>query len=74
MYKFEPTGRDCRKLHHYFEDNGLELYDLNADIGERNNLAESHPEKLKELQGLLKQKQEEMNAPIPFDLNPDYQN
>ena len=62
------------KLHHYFEDNVFELYDLNTDIGERNNLAESHPEKLKELQALLKQKQEEMNAPIPSDLNPDYQN
>ena len=31
-------------------------------------------EKLKELQALLKQKQEEMNAPIPSDLNPDYKN
>ena len=62
------------KLHHYFEDNGLELYDLNADIGERDNLAESHPEKLKELQALLKQKQDEMNAPIPSELNPDNKN
>ena len=62
------------KIHHYFEDNGFELYNLTDDIGERDNLAESHPEKLKELQALLKQKQEEMNAPIPSELNPDYQN
>ncbi len=31
----------------------VELYDLDADIGETTNLAEKHPEKVKELQKLL---------------------
>ncbi|UOY05780.1 sulfatase [Muricauda sp. SCSIO 64092] len=63
---------DNWKLHQYFEDNGLELYHLTDDIGERNNLAESHPEKLKEMMAILTQKQREMDAPIPTMLNPEY--
>ena len=31
-----------------------ELYDLNADIGETKNLAEEHPEKVQELENILK--------------------
>ncbi len=30
-----------------------ELYDLEADLGERNNLAEKHPEKVAELMALM---------------------
>ncbi len=37
------------KLHHYFEDEGLELYDLSQDIGESNNLAELKPNISKKL-------------------------
>lgn len=33
----------------------IELYDLDADIGETKNLAEKHPEKVKELQALLEE-------------------
>ncbi|TKD63382.1 sulfatase [Flavobacterium sp. ASW18X] len=60
------------KLHYYFEDNGMELYNLAEDIGERNNLAETHPEKREELLRLLKNWWEETNAPIPTELNPEY--
>jgi len=60
------------KLHHYFEDNGYELYDLNTDTGERNNVAGKFPEKLKELQDLLNDWREETQAPVPSELNPEY--
>ena len=30
-----------------------ELYDLEADVGERNNLAAKHPEKVSKLEGLM---------------------
>ena len=30
-----------------------ELYDLNVDIGERNNLASTHPQKMAELRELM---------------------
>jgi len=36
-----------------------QLYDLKNDLGERNNLAEKYPDKVKELQGLLKKIKEE---------------
>jgi arylsulfatase A len=38
-----------------FGKNGDQLYDLNADIAERNNLAEKFPAKTKELKELLQQ-------------------
>ena len=60
------------KLHYYFEDDGIELYNLSEDIGERNNLAKTHPEKKEELLKLLKEWWKETNAPIPTELNPEY--
>ena len=60
------------KLHHYFEDDGLELYNLKEDSGERNNLVEKNPEKTKELVNLLEQWRKEVNAPVPRELNPEY--
>lgn len=61
------------KLHYYFEDHGVELYNLSDDIGERNNLASSMPSKKEELLGSLKNWWKQTNAPIPTQLNPDYQ-
>ena len=60
------------KLHHYFEDDAWELYDLESDVGERKNLAESMPEKLSELQAVMNAWRSEMKAPIPTEKNPQY--
>jgi arylsulfatase A-like enzyme len=60
------------KLHHYFEDNGLELYDLENDLGEQHNLAESEPEKTRELLELLNAWRIRTKAPVPTELNPEY--
>lgn len=60
------------KLHEYFEDNALELYDLDADPGERNNLAKSLPNKAAELHNLLMTWRQRINAPVPTQLNPLY--
>ena len=84
--KFEDQGRDPLfrtrpgsviisgkwKLHHYFEDKGLELYDLNQDIGESNNLAESKPDVLNKLLKKLNDWRENSNAVIPNEINQDY--
>lgn len=60
------------KLHHYFEDNGLELYDLNNDPGERINLANSKPGLVKKLYEKLENWRKETSAVIPTELNPAY--
>ena len=59
------------KLLHYFEDNTLELYNLETDTGENNNLVASHPEKTKSLYKSLKKWRKEVNARLPSQ-NPDY--
>jgi len=61
------------KLHHYYEDDAFELYNLREDPSERTNLAETEPEKLQEGQNLLKKWLENTNAPIPSTPNPEYQ-
>jgi arylsulfatase A-like enzyme len=60
------------KLHEYFEDGGLELYNLAEDIGEKNDLAATHPAKVKELHGMLKKWREKTDAPAPRELNLEY--
>ena len=60
------------KLIEYFENGDLELYNLKEDIGEKNNLAEKNQDKLKELHDLLKTWREEVGAPVPTRLNPEY--
>ncbi|OVE81282.1 aryl-sulfate sulfohydrolase [bacterium M21] len=60
------------KLHEYFEDGRLELYNLEADINERRNLATEMPEKAKELHAMLKKWRAEVKAPVPTQLNPKY--
>jgi len=60
------------KLHEYFEDNSLELYNLKTDIGEQQNLAESHPEKREELYRMLKKWRDDTGAQVPGQLNPEY--
>lgn len=60
------------KLHQYFEDGGLELYNLREDVGERVNLVESNPEKTQELLLILEEWREGTGAPVPTELNPDY--
>jgi len=60
------------KLHYYYEDEGVELYHLETDPGERNNLAIIHPDKKQELLDLLTKWLEKENAPVDFRPNPDF--
>ncbi|MFM9000082.1 MAG: sulfatase [Opitutia bacterium] len=53
------------KLMEYLEDGKLELYNLREDIGETKNLAESMPDKAKELHAKLVAWRKEVNAPMP---------
>lgn len=60
------------KLHHYFENNEIELYNLKKDISEKNNLSKSNPRKTSKLLKILNTWQRKTNAPIPVTLNPSY--
>ncbi|MDP0491933.1 MAG: sulfatase [Verrucomicrobiota bacterium JB023] len=53
------------KLIQYLEDGRLELYNLAEDIGEQNNLAEEHPDKVKDLVAKLLQFQIDTKAKFP---------
>ena len=59
------------KLIEFFEDGRLELYNLKHDIGEKNNLAETMPEKAADLQRKLAKWRQSVRAKMPTQ-NPDY--
>lgn len=60
------------KLHYYYEDGGIELYNLNSDPGERNNLAGINTIMTDDLLSKLKAWLEEEQAPVHFGLNPRF--
>ena len=64
--------KDNWKLHHYYEDNKFELYDLEKDVSESQNLSEIKKEKKNELLIDLNNWRKTNNAPIPSRLNPYY--
>ena len=53
------------KLIEFYEYENFELYNLQTDIGEQNNLAETEPEKAKQMREKLRSWQLEMNARMP---------
>jgi len=60
------------KLLEFFEEDRVELYDLDADIGESQDLADERPERVTELQDRMRAWREELDAPVPTEPNPDY--
>lgn len=60
------------KLHQYFEDGGLELYNLVSDPSESKNLTTSNPKKAAELLKRLETWRFSYGAPIPTNKNPAY--
>lgn len=60
------------KLHEYFEDGGLELYDLESDPGESMNLADKQPAVRERLHTQLKDWREATAAPVPTEPNPHF--
>jgi len=67
------VARDARwKLIEWREDESLELYDLAADPGERNNLAEQKPQMTKRLHENLAEWRREVGAKSPTP-NPNFQ-
>lgn len=61
------------KLHHYFEDGRIELYDLAGDPAERMNFQHLHTRTRDKMLAMLNEWRESTGAPIPSELNPEYQ-
>lgn len=59
------------KLIHFYEDNHVELYNLGADLGEKNDLAATHAAKAAELRAQLDAWRASVGAQAPTP-NPDY--
>ncbi|NME70147.1 sulfatase [Flammeovirga aprica] len=60
------------KLHYYYEDNAKELYNLENDISERDNLADKNPQKANEMYQLLQDWLKETGSKTPTEANPKY--
>ena len=60
------------KLIQYFENNDVELYNLEEDINEEYNLAEVSEIKRRELLKMLDDWRKETHAPVPTMLNSEY--
>ena len=60
------------KLHQYFEDGAIELYNLKKDISETNDLSIAKPGLTARLLKMLEQWRKDVNAPVPTQLNPEY--
>ncbi len=54
------------KLIHFYEDDTVELYNLESDISERNDLSKKHPEKVTLLMEKLQQAIKDTNSSLPI--------
>ncbi len=61
------------KLIEFFESGQVELYNLDDDISETKNLAASNPQQAALLLEKLRNWRKSVNAPVPQELNPDYE-
>jgi arylsulfatase A-like enzyme len=62
------------KLIEFFETGRVELYNLVDDISETNNVAKLNPDRTALLLEKLTSWRLAVNAPVPKELNPDYEN
>ena len=61
------------KLIEFFETGHVELYNLVDDIAESKNVATDNPDRTALLLEKLQSWRESVNAPVPRELNPDYE-
>jgi arylsulfatase A len=60
------------KLIQKFEDQSIELFNLQDDPGEANNLATTRPDRARDMLSLLSRWQTSLNAPLPLTPNPAF--
>jgi hypothetical protein len=64
-------NRQAPALIEYYENNSVQLFNLDNDIEEENDLAEEEPEKVKELRAMLGSWRESVGAKM-MSPNPNY--
>ena len=75
LFRSRPCGvirQGKWKLHQYFESGDLELYDLESDVSESNNVASSNSAKANELLRKMEAWRASINAPVPSAPNPGF--
>ena len=60
------------KLHQYFENDEIELYNLSKDPSEQSDLSKTNPKQAQKLLQLLANWRQETSAPVPTQLNPQF--
>ncbi|SDD82567.1 Arylsulfatase A [Pedobacter soli] len=68
----ETVRKGDWKLHRYFENDSVALYNLKTDIGEKNNVAKQNPQITKDLLALLTTWEQKVKAPAVTTLNKAY--
>ena len=60
------------KLHHYFENDSVLLFNLESDLGEKSNVVQTYPEIAAALLSELNDWREEQKVATIFQPNPEY--
>lgn len=75
IWRTTPAGAMRKgpwKIIEFFEDGKVELYNLETDPSETKNVSDENPEIAQRMLKELKEWQAATNAPIPTELNPDF--
>lgn len=62
-----PFEKESGKLIYFHDDQSFELYNLEEDLSESNDLSEQRPDKTEELAGILTKHLKETNADMPVN-------
>ena len=75
IWRTSPAGAmrmGSWKIIEFFEDDRIELYNLDSDLSETTELSDQFPEKAQEMMAELRAWREKVNAPVPRNPNPDF--
>ena len=75
LFRSRPTcvmRQGAWKLHYFFEDQATELYNLEDDIGETNDLSSQQPKVVAKMLAAMNAWQKTVKAPLPQTPNPNF--
>ena len=75
IFRTAPAGamrKDHWKIIEFFEDRTVELYNLDLDISESHDVSKQYPDITEQMLKELESWRESTNAPIPTEINPEF--